>query len=383
MTSPGGAGPARTETATRSRFRPELQGLRALAVVLVVVYHVWVGRVSGGVDVFFLITGFLIVGGLYRAGLRGGVDVLATWKRQLSRLLPAITVVLAAGAFLLPESRWIPTVRETVASLLFVQNWELAANAVDYAARNDAASIVQHFWSLSIQGQFYLVAPLLVAGVVIASQRDRADLHTRLTGTLLVVGGASLAYSVYLTVVNQPLAYFHSLTRVWEFALGGLLALWISRIEGRPELTAGARMALGWLGVLALVSCGVLLQVDRAFPGWAALWPTVAAALVIVAGRSGHPLGADRLLAGPLLRSIGDLSFPLYLWHWPILVLALVYTGDERLSLGAGAVVIGVSFVLAWLTHRFVKRPIAALDVRHSLRTGLALALVVLVGAAG
>ncbi|OLL75878.1 acyltransferase 3 [Pseudonocardia sp. Ae168_Ps1] len=352
-------------------------------MVLVVVYHVWVGRVSGGVDVFFLITGFLIVGGLYRAGLRGGVDVLATWKRQLSRLLPAITVVLAAGAFLLPESRWIPTVRETVASLLFVQNWELAANAVDYAARNDAASIVQHFWSLSIQGQFYLVAPLLVAGVVIASQRDRADLHTRLTGTLLVVGGASLAYSVYLTVVNQPLAYFHSLTRVWEFALGGLLALWISRIEGRPELTAGARMALGWLGVLALVSCGVLLQVDRAFPGWAALWPTVAAALVIVAGRSGHPLGADRLLAGPLLRSIGDLSFPLYLWHWPILVLALVYTGDERLSLGAGAVVIGVSFVLAWLTHRFVKRPIAALDVRHSLRTGLALALVVLVGAAG
>ncbi|WP_060722275.1 acyltransferase family protein [Pseudonocardia sp. EC080625-04] len=387
MTSPGGAGPARTETATRSRFRPELQGLRALAVVLVVVYHVWVGPVSGGVDVFFLITGFLIVGGLYRAGLRGGVDVLATWKRQLSRLLPAITVVLAAGiaagAFLLPESRWSPTVRETVASLLFVQNWELAANAVDYAARSDAASIVQHFWSLSIQGQFYLVAPLLVAGVVIASQRDRADLHTRLTGTLLVVGGASLAYSVYLTVVNQPLAYFHSLTRVWEFALGGLLALWISRIEGRPELTAGARMALGWLGVLALVSCGVLLQVDRAFPGWAALWPTVAAALVIVAGRSGHPLGADRLLAGPLLRSIGDLSFPLYLWHWPILVLALVYTGDERLSLGAGAVVIGVSFVLAWLTHRFVERPIAALDVRHSLRTGLALALVVLVGAAG
>ena len=390
MTNPGGEHSARTGAApsgSRSRFRPELQGLRALAVVLVVVYHVWVGRVSGGVDVFFLITGFLITGGLYRAGLRGGVDVLATWRRQLSRLLPAITVVLAAGivtgAYLLPENRWMPTIRETVASLLFLQNWELTANSVDYAARSNAASIVQHFWSLSIQGQFYLVAPLLVAGVTIAAQRDRADLHSRLTGTLLVLGGASLAYSVYLTLVNQPLAYFHSLTRVWEFALGGLLALWISRIEFRPELTAGARAGLGWAGVLALVSCGVLLPVDRAFPGWAALWPTLAAAMVLVAGQSGHRLGVDRLLSGTVLRTIGDISFPLYLWHWPILILTLVYTGQDRLSPAAGTVVVAVSFVLAWLTHRYVEQPIAALDVRRALRTGGVLALVVLVGAGG
>lgn len=390
MTTPGGAPSARTGAApsgSRSRFRPELQGLRALAVLLVVVYHVWFDRVSGGVDVFFLITGFLIVGGLYRAGVRGGIDILATWRRQLSRLLPAITVVLAAGvvagAALLPENRWLSTVRETVASLLFLQNWELAAGAVDYAARNDAASIVQHFWSLSIQGQFYLLAPLLVAGVVLAAQRDRADLHTRLTGTLLALGGASLGYSVYLTLVNQPLAYFHSLTRVWEFALGGLLALWISRIEDRPELTAGTRAALGWFGVLALVSCGVLLPVDRAFPGWAALWPTLAAAMVLVAGRSGHRLGVDRLLSGPVLRTVGDLSFPLYLWHWPILVLTLVTTGQERLSLSAGTAVVAVSFGLAWLTHRFVEEPIGRLGVRHALRAGGALALIVLIGSAG
>lgn len=222
MTSPGGAPAARTGTtaggATRSRFRPELQGLRALAVLLVVVYHVWVGRVSGGVDVLFLITGFLITGGLYRAAARGGIDVLATWRRQFSRLLPAMTVVLTAGVvarfWLLPENRWMPTVRETVASLLFLQNWELAHNSVDYAARDNAASIVQHFWSLSIQGQFYLLAPLVVAGVAIATRRDGADLHRRLTGTLLAVGGASFAYSVYLTLVNQPLAYFHSATRL-------------------------------------------------------------------------------------------------------------------------------------------------------------------------
>lgn len=387
MTSPGGAPAARTGTtvgdATRSRFRPELQGLRALAVLLVVVYHVWVGRVSGGVDVFFLITGFLITGGLYRAAARGGVDVLATWRRQFSRLLPAMTVVLTAGVvagfWLLPENRWMPTVRETVASLLFLQNWELAHNSVDYAARDNAASIVQHFWSLSIQGQFYLLAPLVVAGVAIATRRDGADLHRRLTGTLLAVGGASFAYSVYLTLVNQPLAYFHSATRIWEFALGGLLALWISRIEDRPELTPGTRAVLGWGGVVALVSCGILLQVDRAFPGWAALWPTLAAAMVLVAGRSGHRFGVDHLLSGRVLRTIGDLSFPLYLWHWPILTLTLVRTGQDRLDLEQGAAVIGVSFVLAWLTHRFVEQRVAALDVRRALRTGGVLALTVLV----
>ncbi|MEQ3551451.1 acyltransferase family protein [Pseudonocardia nematodicida] len=389
MTPPGGASSPRTGTApsgSGTRFRPELQGLRALAVALVVVYHVWFDRVSGGVDVFFLITGFLIIGGLYRAGTRGGIDLVRTWRRQLSRLLPAITVVLAAGipagALLLPENRWIDTIRETVASLLFVQNWQLAHDAVDYAARGNAVSIAQHFWSLSIQGQFYLVAPLLVAGVVLAARRDGGDLHARLTGTLLVIGGASLAYSVYLTLVNQPLAYFHSLTRVWEFALGGLLALWISRIEHRPELTPGARAALGWFGVLALVSCGVLLQVERAFPGWAALWPTLAAAMVLVAGQSGHRLGVDRLLSGRLMKGLGDISFPLYLWHWPILILVLVSTDRDRLGLYSGAAVIAVSLVLAWLTHRYVEQPIQRLDVRHALRTGGALALVVVVGAA-
>ncbi|WP_240051256.1 acyltransferase family protein [Pseudonocardia sp. EV170527-09] len=222
---------------------------------------------------------------------------------------------------------------------------------------------------------------MVVAGVAIATRRDGADLHRRLTGTLLAVGGASFAYSVYLTLVNQPLAYFHSATRIWEFALGGLLALWISRIEDRPELTPGTRAVLGWGGVVALVSCGILLQVDRAFPGWAALWPTLAAAMVLVAGRSGHRFGVDHLLSGRVLRTIGDLSFPLYLWHWPILTLTLVRTGQDRLDLEQGAAVIGVSFVLAWLTHRFVEQRVAALDVRRALRTGGVLALTVLVAA--
>ncbi|MBW0101972.1 acyltransferase family protein [Pseudonocardia sp. KRD291] len=382
MTSPGTGAPATTDAGRRTRYRPELQGLRALAVGLVVVYHVWFDRVSGGVDVFFLISGFLVTGGLYRSARRGRVDLRATWSRQLSRLLPAAGVVLlasaAAGALLLPESRWLPTVRELVTSTLFLQNWQLAADAVDYAAQNDAAGIAQHFWSLSVQGQFYLVWPLLVALVAVVARRDSRGLHRTLSVVLLGVGAASLVFSVLLTAADQPLAYFHSLTRVWEFALGGLLALWIDRIEASPLMGTRTRVALGWAGIAALVSCGFLLQVDRAFPGWVALWPTMAAALVLTAGRTGHRWGADRMLVTPLLHRLGDISFPLYLWHWPILVLTLVLTGRPHPGLLGGLVVIAAALVLAVLTHRFVEQPLQRARPRVALRTGLALAGTVL-----
>ncbi|MGH9058610.1 MAG: acyltransferase family protein, partial [Acidimicrobiales bacterium] len=144
----------------QARFRPELQGVRALASVLVVVYHVWLDRISGGVDVFFLVSGFLITGQLYRASLRGRIELRPMWGRMVKRLLPAaMTVLLAvvvASALLLPEDRWFQTIREVFASALFYENWQLAADSVDYFARHNTASVVQHFWSLSIQGQFYL-----------------------------------------------------------------------------------------------------------------------------------------------------------------------------------------------------------------------------------
>ena len=379
--TPHGSVRAAPDAGVERRYRPELEGLRAVAVALVVVYHVWFNRVSGGVDVFFLISGFLVTGGLYRAAARGPVRLGATWSRQLARLLPAAAVVLLATAvaatLLLPETRWLPTVREIVASTLFLQNWELAADAVDYAARNDAASVVQHFWSLSVQGQFYLVWPLLVGAVALVARRDGRGLHRALTATLVAVGVPSLVYSVLLTAGDQPLAYFHSLTRVWEFALGGLLALWIDRLERVPGTRT--RVVLGWTGVVALVSCGLLLTVDRAFPGVAALWPTGAAALVLLAGRTGHRWGADRWLTGPVALRLGALAFPLYLWHWPILVLTLVVTGREQLGIAAGAAVIGAALVLAEITRRLVEEPLRRAGTRTALRTSAAVVAVVLV----
>ena len=352
-TGPAPAAPGPSVAAPR-RFRPELQGLRAVAVVLVVVYHVWLNRVSGGVDVFFVLTGFLLTGQLLRAAGRIAVPVLRQWARTFGRLLPAALVVLlgtvVGAALVLPESRWLQTVREVVASSLFLQNWQLAADSVDYAARNNAASVVQHFWSLSIQVQFMLTAPVLMLGVVTLA-RARGTSPRRLLAALLgAVFLGSLSYSVLLTATDQPFAYFHSLTRLWEFALGGLLALWIDRIP----LSAHLRVRLGWIGVVGLVACGMVLQVDAVFPGFAALWPTTCAALVLLAGDTGSRSGADRLLASAPLRRLGDLSYALYLWHWPLLVLALVWSRQDQLGVGAGLAVIAVALGLSVVTERIV-----------------------------
>ncbi|OZM73638.1 acyltransferase [Amycolatopsis antarctica] len=356
VASDGTAGGPRV--ADKRRFRPEIQGLRALAVLLVVVYHVWLGRVSGGVDVFFLITGFLITGQLFRAAGRGGIRFGPMWGRMIRRLFPAaltvLLVTMAASTVLLPETRWLQTIREIIASALYFENWRLAVDSVDYFAQHQAASVVQHFWSLSIQGQFYLVWPLLVALVAVVAARTRTNLRATLGGTLAVVFAASLAYSVVLTVTNQPLAYFSSLTRVWEFALGGLLALFLDAVV----LPGAVRVVLGWLGVLALVSCGLVLQVGTVFPGYLALWPTLAAVLVIVAGSTGSAAGADRFLSARPLRYLGKLSYSLYLWHWPVLVLHLVAQNRSEPSLLTGALVIAFSLALSALTYHLVETPL-------------------------
>src|ERR1044071_1152876 len=239
-------------------FRPELQGLRALAVLLVVTYHVWLDRVSGGVDVFFVISGFLLTGQLTRAVTKGRVEFRPLWGRMIKRLFPAALTVLVAvmvvSVFVLPEPRWFQTIREVVAAALYVENWQLAADSVDYFAQNNGKSVVQHFWSLSIQGQLFLTWPLLIVGIGLAARRFGGGFRTWVAATLGVVGVASLTYSVVLTAQNQPLAYFHTLTRVWEFVLGGLLALVVDAIV----LPRVARGVLGWLGVVGLVSCGLV-----------------------------------------------------------------------------------------------------------------------------
>ncbi|MCO1578915.1 acyltransferase [Crossiella sp. SN42] len=395
--------------APRRVFRPELQGLRALAVALVVIYHVYSDRISGGVDVFFLLSGFLLTAQLLRAAEQRTLDIPRQWGRTFTRLVPSAAVVLAATCVaayvILPPERWFQTIREVVAAALFLENWRLGADSVDYFARDNLASPVQHFWSLSVQAQLMVLWPVLIALVALVVRRwrgrgprpsttapaerrattapgrglptaalpqDRASaaaappdrrasttaperrattapgLRVPIAVTLALLTALSLAYSIHLTATDQPFAYFHTFTRLWEFALGGLLAL----VADRISLPRRLRWFLGWAGILALVSCGLVLDVGTVFPGYAALWPTTAAVLVILAG------GAERVLSARPLVRLGDLSYALYLWHWPVLVLYLVARGGGQVGWRGGVLVIGVSLGLAVLTHRLVERPV-------------------------
>ncbi|GAA1103084.1 acyltransferase family protein [Nocardiopsis composta] len=331
--------------------RPEIDGLRAVAVLLVAAYHVWFGRVSGGVDVFLMLTGFLITGSLVRSVERGsGIRFGAFLARLAARLVPTAAVVLGAvlaGArLLLPEDRWHGVIEQTTASALYHLNWTLALDAVDYLARDDATSPVQHFWSLSIQGQFYLLWPVLIAVAAWLGRRFGAGVRPAALAALAAVFAGSLAYSVWITAADQPWAYFDTGARLWEFALGGALALLLTRLDPPRR----ARVALGWLGLAALVSCGLLLQVSTLFPGYVALWPTLAAAAVIAAGTSGSRLGADRLLTLRPLRYLGSISYALYLWHWPVLVFYLHATDRTLASPHGGAAVLAASIALAAAT---------------------------------
>ena len=356
----------RTRTSARRKptFRPEVQGLRALAVLMVVTYHVWLGRVSGGVDVFLLISAFLLTLSFVRKVEAGTpLNLLRHWLHLFKRLLPAAVVVILgvlAGTWLiLPQSRWPDVLDQAWASLLYRQNWLLADTAVDYYAQDHAgASPLQHFWSLSIQGQVFILWPLVFAGSALVWRLLRRRCNTSyravLAAAFAAILAASLAFSIEQTATNQAYAYFDTRTRLWEFALGSLLALALPYLKPGKAL----RVMLGWAGLAAMVSCGLVLTVDRSFPGFVALWPTLAAAAIIVAGQSGSRFGVDRLLSWKPLVALGDNSYALYLWHWPVLVLALAATGDREPNLIQGLAIIGASMVLAVLTTRFVEKPL-------------------------
>ncbi|MEJ2863351.1 acyltransferase family protein [Actinomycetospora flava] len=349
-----------------SRFRPEIEGLRAVASLLVVVYHVWIGRVSGGVDVFFALTGFLAAGQLVRAAERGGIDLFRQWGRTLRRLVPPAAVVLigtiVASLLLLPESRWPQTVREVVTSAFFVENWQLAADSVDYYAAHNTASVVQHFWSLSIQGQFAIVFPVVVIVATLAARRAGIAGRPAVVALLVSATAISLVWSVVSTATDQTYAYFDSLTRVWEFTLGGLLALGIHRLR----LPSWAGLVLGWGGLAGLAACGMMLDVEAGFPGYLALWPVLCAAAVIVAGDTTHHLGSARFLSSRPMQYLGSISFPLYLWHWPVLTLALVTFHTEEPGLRLGLAIIGTSLLLAAATRHFVEDPLLRRARRRS-----------------
>ncbi|MFY7067349.1 acyltransferase family protein [Nocardiopsis changdeensis] len=350
---------APASAATERRFRPEVQGLRAVAVLLVLVYHLDPSLLPGGyvgVDVFFVISGFLITSLLYReASGQGRVSVARFYARRVRRLLPAATVVLvvtgAASYFLLPVTRLTDTMWQLVASAAYVENLYLARQSVDYLASEVAPSPVQHFWSLSVEEQFYLVWPLLF--ILWAALRRRGAG----TGTLVALLGSLLAASLLWSVATtggEPSAYFLPTTRAWELAVGGLLAVGLA--HGR--LSERVRLPLGWAGLAAIVAAAVFYDEATPFPGWAALLPVLGAAAVIAAEHVQGPLSASAPLSTAPARWVGDVSYSLYLWHWPLIVLALAVTGRDELGWALAAAVGTASLLLAWATKVWVEDPV-------------------------
>ena len=341
-------------------FRPEIQGLRAFAVLLVVLYHVWFGKVSGGVDVFLFISAFLLSLSFMRKINEGKpLNLFSYWMHVFQRLLPVATVVIActtiASFFVLAPSRWSQTVTDARSSLFYFQNWNLAFSSVDYYAQNASVkSPFQHFWSLSIQGQIFIIWPLLFAAVAYFVHRFRGNLFTTAVFIFNTVFVASLTFSIVETDTNQGFAYFDTRTRLWEFAIGTLLAMLTLEWKA-PEK---ARVVMGWVGIIGLVTCGAILPVERAFPGYLALWPVISGALVIMAGRTNSRWGIDRLLVSAPLQNLGNISYALYLVHWPILILYSSAVGTSRVNVIEGTIIILVSIGLAWLLIRFVEKPL-------------------------
>lgn len=371
------------EPAKTWSFRPDIEGLRAIAVIAVLLFHAGLPVASGGyvgVDVFFVISGFLITGLLVReAEERGRINLGRFYARRARRLLPASAATLVGSAIItyafLPISRWAEIGGDIAASALYVVNWRLAARAVDYLAAENAESPVQHFWSLSVEEQYYFVWPMLmVFGTALAFRRG---LPTRRT-VMIVVGvlaATSLIWSMLYTVSTPGRAYFVTTTRVWELAMGAIVAI------GTPWLPSLSKRSATWLagGGLALI-VGTVWQysADTRFPGWAAALPTLGTAFVIVAGSTQRNHGFSPYLGHRAALWIGARSYSLYLWHWPIVVVAQTLVDDFTPAIGMAAV--AVSFVPAALSHTFVENPFRrakSLEVpRRALVFGIALTII-------
>ncbi|WP_280347029.1 acyltransferase family protein [Nocardia neocaledoniensis] len=359
-------GSARTRAedrpATRAAYRDDLDGLRGLAIALVVVFHVWFGRVSGGVDVFLVLSGFFFTGLVLRRAER--TDSPWAWtvvRRTTRRLVPAMAVVLAAVVAATiawqPYTQWSSTAAQVLASMFYVQNWQLALTWSDYLAADPSVSPLQHLWSMSVQAQFYVAVLLAVA--VMAGLGAKPGRTRLVLGVVVVAAGlASFGYAASGTATHQGWNYYDTLARGWEMLAGAGLAVVAPYVVPARRL----RGVLAAAGLAGVVLCGwLILDGANRFPGPAALLPVAATAAVILSAAHlppGDRPWPNRFLAHPVMRRLGDLAYPLYLWHWPILIFFLAESGSPQANPAEGSAVIGVSLVLAWLTHRWIELPL-------------------------
>jgi peptidoglycan/LPS O-acetylase OafA/YrhL len=340
----------------RGDVRPDIQALRALAVLAVMVFHLWPHLLPGGyigVDVFFVISGYLITSHLLREAVdTGRIRVAVFWSKRARRLLPAALLTLAFTVIgilsWVPRSLWQGFLQEVVASTVYGENWLLSYKSVNYLASALPPSPVQHFWTLSVEEQFYVVLPLLMLATLLVTRSRRWPRAQALLVVVAVSTAASFAYSLWLTARTGSLAYFPTSTRAWEFGAGALLSFVVLRA---PRV---ARITLPVIGTIAIVVASFIFGAFTPFPGTAALVPVLATVLAIWAG---HGSIGTRVGDLPPVAFLGRASYSIYLWHWPLIILIPYATGRELTDVEKLGI-IALALVVSWASMRFVEDPI-------------------------
>jgi peptidoglycan/LPS O-acetylase OafA/YrhL len=345
------------------KFRPDVEGLRAVAVLLVLFYHAGLPPFTGGyvgVDVFFVISGFVITGLLLRErAATATTSLIAFYGRRCRRILPAATLVIIVT--LVASYHWLGFIRagqitsDARTAALFIANFHFISTGTNYLAAQRPPSPLQNLWSLSVEEQFYLVYPTLF--LLAATLGRRLKLRVKLACLLATIMAVSFAWSIYQTNTNGVVAYFSPFTHAWELALGGLVAVATTRLSRMP--VAVARL-LTWAGVIAIVVASCVFTSFTPYPGWAVALPAGGAALIIGGGTAAPAAGAEFLLGLSPVRWLGKLSYSLYLWHWPILAIATEQAGGT-LPLGTKLLWLLAALGLSIITFYAIENPI-----RHS-----------------
>ncbi|WP_243041749.1 acyltransferase family protein [Dyella sedimenti] len=351
----------------RLGYRGDIEGLRALAILLVIAAHAGVPWLAGGfvgVDIFFVLSGFLITGLLVREiASTGRLAFGAFYLRRLRRLLPALVCMLAvvswAGAMVLAPGEQMEQARTATMAALWLSNIHFSLAHLDYFAAGADSNLFLHTWSLGVEEQFYLVWPALLFWA--AGRQESTSSAGRLKMALLIVAILSLFGCLWLTPSLPQFAFYMMPMRAWQFAAGGLIWLYgESKAQSLNDqilpVNSTIRVWSGWLGLAAILGAGITFNTSMSYPGWRALLPTLGTAAMVWAGFGGQPAGVASLLSSRPLQAIGKVSYSWYLWHWPALLLAYATTGSHGPWIRASAVL--ASLGLAVLSYRFVESPI-------------------------
>jgi len=342
---------------SEKQFRGDIQGLRGIAVLLVLLFHASIPGFKGGfvgVDIFFVLSGYLITGNLLREIKHTGrIKFRVFYARRIRRLLPASLFVLLAT--LIAAVIWFPPLLlpglavDISSAGFYASNIDFAVRATDYFAASTIPSPVLHFWSLGVEEQFYLFWPLILALATIRKKNQAIKVLI----VAFVVFASSLTFANWLLPRNQPWAFFSFPTRAWELILGAILACvaqWVVKLP-RP-ISAVAGLA----GIGLVLFSGITQSDPQRFPGFPALTPTLGAFLIILAGSTKKLTFPSKILAFKPLQLMGKISYSLYLWHWPVLVIPQVIAG-KNVSITERALLALLSIVLATLTEKFIEAP--------------------------